>query len=96
MKWGLKSTALTQKTSCDIVINTCFRLDSLFDSEAGSDVTFLVGPESETWRFPGHRAILSEANPVFRAMLQGPVANTGPIVAIPDVDGKAFDLLLRL
>ncbi|XP_054286205.1 BTB/POZ domain-containing protein 2-like [Macrosteles quadrilineatus] len=71
------------------------RLDSLFDNEAGSDVTFLVGPEPETWRFPGHRGILSEANPVFRAMLQGPLADHGPTVAIQDVDGKAFDLLLR-
>jgi len=71
------------------------RLDSLFDNEAGSDVTFLVGPEPETWRFPGHRGILADANPVFRAMLQGPLADHGPTVAIQDVDGKAFDLLLR-
>lgn len=71
------------------------RLDSLFDNEAGSDVTFLVGPEPDTWRFPGHRNILSEANPVFRAMLQGPLADAGPTVAINDIDGKAFDLLLR-
>uniref|UniRef100_A0A1B6DBP6 BTB domain-containing protein n=1 Tax=Clastoptera arizonana TaxID=38151 RepID=A0A1B6DBP6_9HEMI len=71
------------------------RLDSLFDNEAESDVTFLVGPEPETWRFPGHRAILADANPVFRAMLQGPLADSGPTVAIHDIDGRAFDLLLR-
>ncbi|XP_039283799.1 BTB/POZ domain-containing protein 2-like [Nilaparvata lugens] len=71
------------------------RWDSLFDSEAGSDVTFLVGPHPETWRFPGHRAILSDANPVFRAMLNGPLADSGPTVAIHDVDGRAFDHLLR-
>lgn len=71
------------------------RWDSLFDSEAGSDVTFLVGPHPETWRFPGHRAILSDANPVFRAMLNGPLADAGPTVAIHDVDGRAFDHLLR-
>lgn len=67
----------------------------MFDNEAESDVTFLVGPEPETWRFPGHRTILADANPVFRAMLQGPLADSGPTVAINDIDGRAFELLLR-
>lgn len=69
------------------------RWDSLFDSEAGSDVIFLVGPEQ--WRFPGNRAVLADANSVFRAMLHGPLASQDTTIPIEDVDGRAFDNLLR-
>uniref|UniRef100_A0A0A9WD89 BTB/POZ domain-containing protein 2 n=1 Tax=Lygus hesperus TaxID=30085 RepID=A0A0A9WD89_LYGHE len=68
----------------------------LFDSEAGSDVTFLVGHEPDTWRFPGHRWVLAEANPVFRAMLaKRDDESPEMVIPITDLDGKAFDLLLR-
>lgn len=69
------------------------RWDSLFDSEAGSDVVFLVGPEQ--WRFPGHKAVLAATNPVFQAMLNGPMASEDTTIPIEDVDGRAFDNLLR-
>jgi BTB/POZ domain-containing protein 1/2 len=69
------------------------RWDSLFDSEAGSDVIFLVGPEQ--WRFPGHKAVLAATNPVFQAMLNGPMASQDITIPIEDVDGRAFDNLLR-
>jgi BTB/POZ domain-containing protein 1/2 len=69
------------------------RWDSLFDSEAGSDVIFLVGPEQ--WRFPGNRAVLADANSVFRAMLHGPMASQDTTILIEDVDGRAFGNLLR-
>ena len=69
------------------------RWNSLFDSEAGSDVIFLVGPEQ--WRFPGNRAVLADANSVFRAMLHGPMASQDTTIPIEDVDGRAFDNLLR-
>lgn len=69
------------------------RWDSLFDSEAGSDVIFLVGPD--LWRFPGHRAVLAAANPVFEAMLHGPMASHETTIPIEDVDGRAFENLLR-
>ncbi|XP_021939203.1 BTB/POZ domain-containing protein 3-like isoform X2 [Zootermopsis nevadensis] len=63
-------------------------------SEAGSDVIFLVGPEQ--WRFPGHRAVLAAANPVFQAMLNGPMASRDTTtIPIEDVDGRAFENLLR-
>ena len=70
----------------------------MFDSEAGSDVIFLVGNEPETWRFPGHKRILCEANPVFKAMLENfqECENGEQTISIQDVDGRAFDLLLRL
>lgn len=68
----------------------------LFDSEAGSDVIFLVGHEPETWRFPGHRSVLCNSNPVFKAMLENfQECGTEQIITIRDVDGRAFDLLLR-
>lgn len=73
-------------------------LNRLFDSEAGSDVVFLVGSEAEgSWRFPGHRSVLCAANPVFKAMLENfPQATAGEqVIAVRDVDGRAFDLLLR-
>jgi BTB/POZ domain-containing protein 1/2 len=69
------------------------RWDSLFDSEAGSDVIFLVGPEQ--WRFPGHKAVLTATNPVFQAMLNGPLASKNTTIPIEDVEGRAFDNLLR-
>ncbi|KAJ9593127.1 hypothetical protein L9F63_027631 [Diploptera punctata] len=69
------------------------RWDSLFDSEAGSDVEFLVGPEQ--WRFPGHKTVLAAANPVFEAMLTGPMATHDTTIPIEDVDGRAFENLLR-
>ncbi|XP_014271263.1 BTB/POZ domain-containing protein 2 isoform X1 [Halyomorpha halys] len=72
-------------------------LNRLFDSEAGSDVIFLVGPEPETWRFPCHKRVLCEANPVFKAMLENfhENGNTEQTISIQDIDGRAFDLLLR-
>ncbi|XP_014243375.1 BTB/POZ domain-containing protein 2-like isoform X2 [Cimex lectularius] len=67
----------------------------LFDREAGSDVTFLVGHGQDMWRFPGHRSVLSEANPVFKAMLNFHASSPEGVIPIGDVEGKAFDLLLR-
>lgn len=66
---------------------------SLFDSEDDSDVVFLVGPEQ--WRFPGHKTVLTAANPVFQAMLAGPMATHDTTIPIEDVDGRAFENLLR-
>lgn len=75
------------------VLSSLLRWDSLFDSEAGSDVVFLVGPEQ--WRFPGHKAVLATTNPVFQAMLNGPMASQDTTITIEDVDCRAFDNLLR-
>ncbi|CAH0388839.1 unnamed protein product [Bemisia tabaci] len=67
----------------------------IFEREEDSDVTFLVGYDSDTWRIPGHRKVLSHVNPVFRTMFEGSLAPPGPVVTIKDVDGRAFDNLLR-
>ena len=44
------------------------------DSEVNADVIFLVGEEPDVQRIPAHSCILIEKNPVFRAMLTGPLA----------------------
>ena len=46
------------------------------DSEVNADVIFLVGEEPDVQRIPAHSWILIEKNPVFRAMLTGPLAAT--------------------
>jgi len=79
---------------CRVTFVFCLlRWNSLFESEASSDVIFLVGPEQ--WRFPGNRAVLADANLVFLAMLHGPMASQDTTIPIEDVDGRAFDSLLR-
>ncbi|XP_077289542.1 BTB/POZ domain-containing protein axundead [Arctopsyche grandis] len=67
----------------------------LYDSEQGSDVTFVAGLDSDTWRFPGHRAVLAAANQVFRAMLCGPLSNGEDVIYVRDVDKRAFGQLMR-
>ncbi|XP_052128037.1 BTB/POZ domain-containing protein 1-like isoform X1 [Frankliniella occidentalis] len=67
----------------------------LLDNEAESDVEFVVGPDGDTWRIPGHRDVLSASSPVFKAMLTGPLANDSK-VRVDDIDGRAFYQLLRV
>lgn len=50
-----------------------FCRNSLIESEAGSDVIFLVGSEPDVQRIPAHSWILAESNPVFKAMFRGPL-----------------------
>jgi hypothetical protein len=56
-------------------------------------VIFLVGPEQ--WRVPSHKSVLTAANPVFEAMLNGPMASPDTTIPIVDVEGRAFENLLR-
>ena len=54
------------------------------DSEVNADVIFLVGEEPDVQRIPAHSWILIEKNPVFRAMLTGPLAaNTVNASVVP-------------
>lgn len=70
-------------------------MDSLYDNEIESDVEFLVGREPDVWRFPGHKSILSYANPVFQALFEGPLATQDNTIVIEDVESRAFDYLLK-
>ncbi|OXA55399.1 BTB/POZ domain-containing protein 2 [Folsomia candida] len=66
------------------------------------DVVFLVGYDDQ-WRIPAHKTILYNSTPVFRAMFseyfspqhneQG--GNEPHKITVSDVDGRAFDNLLR-
>lgn len=81
-----------------IITNPCHDEESrLYDSEQNSDITFVAGYGDDTWRFPGHRAVLAAANPVFRAMLCGPMAPplTQSLIDVKDVDKRAFEQLMR-
>ncbi|EEB18556.1 bpb/poz domain containing protein, putative [Pediculus humanus corporis] len=80
---------------CNKTKSTLKRVDFLYDNEQDSDVVFLVGIEPDVWRIPGHKKILSETNVVFRALLDGPLATRDNIIVIEDVEGRAFDYLLR-
>ncbi|XP_015369479.1 PREDICTED: BTB/POZ domain-containing protein 2-like isoform X2 [Diuraphis noxia] len=69
------------------------RWKNLYNSEAGSDVIFLVG-DPECWRFPAHIDVLCQY-PVFDAMLREPWSKKGTPIHIPDDDPRAFDNLLK-
>jgi len=72
----------------------------IYGSESGCDVVFLAGQE-EKWRLPAHKAVLERANPVFKAMfssnfdLSETDKENPKTIHVPDVDGRAFDNLLR-
>ncbi len=70
----------------------------MYGVEQGCDVIFLVGSsEDEIWRIPAHKHILQNSTPVFRAMFSEHFCNnhTGDIINVSDVDGRAFDDLMR-
>ncbi|XP_021375818.1 BTB/POZ domain-containing protein 1-like isoform X1 [Mizuhopecten yessoensis] len=63
----------------------------IFSGGIGSDVTFLVGAKRQ--RIPAHTLILTSRSPVFFAMFNGPLAETGD-VKVPDITVEAFTLFL--
>ncbi|GAB6028759.1 hypothetical protein CHUAL_004576 [Chamberlinius hualienensis] len=73
------------------------RYPELFENEKDSDVTFLVGVEPNIWRLPAHKFVLVAANPVFAAMLKGPMSSKDNKEEVPidDLDPKAFENVLR-
>lgn len=82
-------------------------LEHHYGSETGCDVVFLVGPTQETClRIPAHSHILKNATPVFGAMFsqsffseqsssQGGTDSGSKQIGVPDLDGKAFDNLMK-
>ena len=57
-----------------------------------------IGIPPHTERIEASSSVLSSGSPVFRAMLEGPLAldsmDSG-VITITDVDPRAFELLLR-
>lgn len=89
----LRNSNMTEDDIVDLTVRSQCR-NTLYDREDSRDVVFLVGVEPDVWRIPGHKSVLGK-NPVFRAMLEGPLANKEmTTIVIEDVEGKAFDLLL--
>ncbi|XP_021348931.1 BTB/POZ domain-containing protein 6-like [Mizuhopecten yessoensis] len=62
-------------------------LNHILTNEVGSDVTFLVGTNGK--KIPAHKLILTSRSPVFFAMFNGPMAETGD-VKLPDITEQAF------
>jgi len=59
------------------------------------DITFLIGIEPFTEIFPTRANTLAERSPVFRAMLEGPLAeDKTQMINIRDVDPRAFEILI--
>lgn len=59
------------------------------------DITFLIGIEPFTEIIPTKATPLAERSPVFRAMLEGPMAeDRGRLINIRDVDPRAFEILI--
>ena len=57
---------------------------------------FQIGVSPCTEKIPDKSGMLAERSPVFRAMLEGPLAeNRDRIIVIKDVDPRAFEILIR-
>lgn len=68
----------------------------IYGCETGCDVKFLVGQDhGEVWRLPAHSSVLRNKNGLFEVMFSGRFSQQATI-DVPDVDGRAFDNLLRL
>jgi len=59
------------------------------------DIKFLIGTEPHTEEIPAQSRMLAERSPVFRAMLEGPLAEKKDrLIVIKDVDPRAFEILI--
>jgi len=59
------------------------------------EITFLIGAEPHTEEIAVKYAVLVDRSPVFRAMLEGPLAEKiEKIIVITDVDPRAFEILV--
>ena len=64
----------------------------MLEGHVATDVTFRIGKEEVEMK--AHKIILMSRSPVFKAMFDGPLAETG-IVTIPDTDEQCFAVFLR-
>merc|ERR1719458_1135142 len=63
--------------------------------KGSTPITFLIGVEPFTEIIPAKAKPLAERSPVFRAMLEGPLAeDRGRLINIQDVDPRAFEILI--
>ena len=60
-----------------------------------SDVTFIVGRDSQQQRIPAHRFVLSVGSAVFDAMFNSTLATNDDEIPLPDVEPASFLALLK-
>lgn len=65
----------------------------MLENNIGCDVTFLVG-EDKT-KVLAHKHILISRSCVFFAMFNGPLAEKGQEIALPDIEHSVFRILLQ-
>ncbi|XP_018900607.2 BTB/POZ domain-containing protein 2 [Bemisia tabaci] len=70
------------------------RLWWMLHSQKLCDISFVVGPDSQTETFHAHRSVLSAGSSVFESMFSGNWAAESSI-RVPDVESSAFSILLR-
>lgn len=63
----------------------------LYNDEQHSDVVFVAGINGDTWRYPGHRRVLTATSPVFAALLNCKT----DIIVVDYIDRRGFEQLLR-
>ncbi|XP_042230951.1 BTB/POZ domain-containing protein 1-like isoform X2 [Homarus americanus] len=68
---------------------------NLYENEDGSDIILMVGDEVYRERIPAHSWVLAAGNQVFRAMLQGPMADRHKETYNIPTDPKGFQNLLK-
>jgi len=81
---------------------TVATITPVYGNEEGCDVVFLVGSEPQPWRLPAIKRIIQNATPVFQAMFSDhfapsytPSPSNPHTIRVTDVEGRAFDNLLR-
>ncbi len=71
------------------------RISFLFNSSLLSDVTFIVGRDTQQQRIPAHRFVLSVGSAVFDAMFNSTLATSDEEIPLPDVEPASFLALLK-
>jgi len=71
------------------------RISFLFNSSILSDVTFIVGRDTQQQRIPAHRFVLSVGSAVFDAMFNSTLATSDEEIPLPDVEPASFLALLK-
>ncbi|XP_072159750.1 BTB/POZ domain-containing protein 1 isoform X4 [Bemisia tabaci] len=66
----------------------------MLHSQTLSDISFIVGSDSEAKTFHAHKNVLSAGSSVFRSMFSGNWAAESS-VRVPDIEPSAFSILLR-
>ena len=87
----METDCQTMRWQCSLSLSE--GLSELRKRDLMTDVTFVVGAVPSV-KVTAHKLVLSARSPVFCAMFDGPLAESGDI-EIPDIDGDTFNVILR-